>query len=185
VKGRCAGSNQPNAHDALLEIKKIHGRGSRPNLPESQGEPAFGSKSVTAIRKARQHVLPITDHILLSAEELNKAFQGASGMRNVDIDLNSRSNVHRTVTAGRYDYDFDAHGRVLNKRLRKGAQPRLSDVGVRDIPMRGLNPKLETYRPEIATQVRAALEGQVGSNPISIFFPGITVQIPSIAAGVQ
>jgi hypothetical protein len=42
-----------------------------------------------------------------------------------------------------------------------------------------LIPKLETYQSEIATQVRAALEGQTGSNPISVFFPGITVSIPS------
>jgi hypothetical protein len=41
-----------------------------------------------------------------------------------------------------------------------------------------LIPKLETYRSEIATQVRAALEGQGGSNPISVFFPGFSVTIP-------
>jgi hypothetical protein len=40
-------------------------------------------------------------------------------------------------------------------------------------------PKLESYQSEIATQVRAALEGQTGSNPISVFFPGIEVKIPS------
>jgi len=42
-----------------------------------------------------------------------------------------------------------------------------------------LIPKLETYQSEIATQVRAALDGQPGSNPISVFFPGIAVSIPS------
>jgi hypothetical protein len=41
-----------------------------------------------------------------------------------------------------------------------------------------LIPKLETYRSEIATQVRAALEGQGGSNPISVFFPGVQVSLP-------
>jgi len=41
-----------------------------------------------------------------------------------------------------------------------------------------LVPKLETHRSEIATVVRASLEGQAGSNPISIFFPGLSVQIP-------
>jgi len=41
-----------------------------------------------------------------------------------------------------------------------------------------LVPKLETHRSEIATVVRAALDGQTGSNPISIFFPGLSVQIP-------
>ncbi|HJS89828.1 MAG TPA: hypothetical protein VJ738_07665 [Steroidobacteraceae bacterium] len=41
-----------------------------------------------------------------------------------------------------------------------------------------LVPKLETFRAEIATAVRGALEGQAGSNPISLFFPGITVSIP-------
>jgi hypothetical protein len=41
-----------------------------------------------------------------------------------------------------------------------------------------LIPKLETYRSEIATQVRAALDGQGGSNPISIFFPGFAVTLP-------
>jgi hypothetical protein len=42
-----------------------------------------------------------------------------------------------------------------------------------------LIPKLETYQSEIATQVRAALEGQTGNNPISVFFPGIVVSIPN------
>lgn len=41
-----------------------------------------------------------------------------------------------------------------------------------------LVPKLETHRSEIATVVRAALEGQAGSNPISIFFPGLSVDVP-------
>jgi hypothetical protein len=41
-----------------------------------------------------------------------------------------------------------------------------------------LIPRLETYRAEIATQVRAALDGQGGSNPISVFFPGVVVSLP-------
>jgi hypothetical protein len=41
-----------------------------------------------------------------------------------------------------------------------------------------LIPKLETYRSEIASQVRAALDGQGSSNPISVFFPGFIVTIP-------
>lgn len=41
-----------------------------------------------------------------------------------------------------------------------------------------LIPRLETYRSEIASQVRAALDGQVGSNPISVFFPGVQVSLP-------
>jgi hypothetical protein len=41
-----------------------------------------------------------------------------------------------------------------------------------------LIPRLETYRSEIATQVRAALDGQGASNPISVFFPGFTVTMP-------
>lgn len=41
-----------------------------------------------------------------------------------------------------------------------------------------LVPWLETYRSEIATVVRAALDGQAGSNPISLFFPGLKVDIP-------
>jgi hypothetical protein len=41
-----------------------------------------------------------------------------------------------------------------------------------------LIPRLETYRSEIASQVRAALDGQVGSNPISVFFPGVKVSLP-------
>ena len=43
-----------------------------------------------------------------------------------------------------------------------------------------LIPKLETYRSEIASIVRAALEGQGSSNPMSVFFPGITVNIPKV-----
>jgi hypothetical protein len=41
-----------------------------------------------------------------------------------------------------------------------------------------LVPRLETYRSEIATQVRAALDGQSTSNPISVFFPGFAVTLP-------
>jgi hypothetical protein len=41
-----------------------------------------------------------------------------------------------------------------------------------------LIPRLETYRSEIAMQVRAALDGQSSGNPISVFFPGFSVTIP-------
>ena len=42
-----------------------------------------------------------------------------------------------------------------------------------------LVPKLETYRSEIATQVRAALsDSSTTSNPISVFFPGFKVVPP-------
>jgi len=42
-----------------------------------------------------------------------------------------------------------------------------------------LVPKPETYRSEIATQVRAALaDGANASNPLSTFFPGFNVTIP-------
>jgi hypothetical protein len=43
-----------------------------------------------------------------------------------------------------------------------------------------LVPKLETYRSEIATQVRAVLDdGSVASNPISVFFPGFKITVPA------
>ena len=42
-----------------------------------------------------------------------------------------------------------------------------------------LVPKLETYRSEIATQVRAALADEKAGNPITVFFPGVKVTIPS------
>lgn len=42
-----------------------------------------------------------------------------------------------------------------------------------------LVPKLETYRSEIATQVRAALgDGSIPSNPLTVFFPGFQVVVP-------
>ena len=41
-----------------------------------------------------------------------------------------------------------------------------------------LVPKLETYRSEISSLVRAALDGQSSSNPISVFFPAFSVNIP-------
>lgn len=42
-----------------------------------------------------------------------------------------------------------------------------------------LVPKLETYKSEIATQVRASLtDVNITSNPISVFFPGFQVIIP-------
>lgn len=42
-----------------------------------------------------------------------------------------------------------------------------------------LVPKLETYRSEIASQVRAALTDQTAGNPITVFFPGCKVTLPS------
>jgi hypothetical protein len=41
-----------------------------------------------------------------------------------------------------------------------------------------LVPKLETYRSEIATQVRAALADGTTGNPITVFFPGVRVTVP-------
>jgi len=41
-----------------------------------------------------------------------------------------------------------------------------------------LLPKIDTYKSEIATQVRAALDGQTTSNPISLFFPTLEVKVP-------
>jgi hypothetical protein len=43
-----------------------------------------------------------------------------------------------------------------------------------------LLPKIETYKSEIATQVRAALDGQTTSNPISVFFPALEVKLPKL-----
>jgi hypothetical protein len=44
-----------------------------------------------------------------------------------------------------------------------------------------LVPKLETYRSEIAQQARQALENesQVAENPITVYFPGLKLQVPS------
>lgn len=41
-----------------------------------------------------------------------------------------------------------------------------------------LVPKLETYRSEIATQVRAVLDGNTAGNPLSVFSPGFEVSVP-------
>ena len=41
-----------------------------------------------------------------------------------------------------------------------------------------LVPKLETYRSEIATQVRAALADGSTGNPITVFFAGFKVVLP-------
>jgi hypothetical protein len=41
-----------------------------------------------------------------------------------------------------------------------------------------LVPKLETYRSEIATHVRAALMDGTTGNPITVFFPGVKVTVP-------
>ena len=41
-----------------------------------------------------------------------------------------------------------------------------------------LVPKLEIYRSEIATQVRAALADGTTGNPITVFFPGFRVTVP-------
>jgi hypothetical protein len=46
-----------------------------------------------------------------------------------------------------------------------------------------LVPRLETYRSEIAAQVRAVLDGNSAGNPLSVFFPGFEVTIPKEKAG--
>jgi hypothetical protein len=45
-----------------------------------------------------------------------------------------------------------------------------------------LVPKLETHRSEIAQQARQALENesQVAENPITVYFPGLRLQVPSV-----
>jgi hypothetical protein len=46
-----------------------------------------------------------------------------------------------------------------------------------------LVPKLETHRSEIAQQARQALENesQMAENPITVYFPGLKLQVPSQA----
>jgi hypothetical protein len=63
-----------NAHEALTEIKKIHGAGGRRSLPEADGDEPFQSKSVAAVRKAQRRALHVGDNRMLSPDELNKAF---------------------------------------------------------------------------------------------------------------
>lgn len=55
-------------------------------------------------------------------------------------------------------------------------QVRMITIDTTDIY--SLVPKLETYRSEIASIVRAALDGQASGNPISVFFPGIAISLP-------
>ena len=51
-------------------------------------------------------------------------------------------------------------------------------IPIDDTDIYSFVPRIETYRSEIATHVRAALEGQTTSNPISVYLPGLTVNIP-------
>jgi hypothetical protein len=125
-----------NAPDALQAIKKIHGKGSRRSLDEAQGDAPVGSRSVSMVKAARRIGLRVNGHRLLSANELNTEFAKGSALSKHPINIDI---VDRTVTAGKYDYDFDAKGIVLAKRLnaryRKGlgtARPRANDVGVTD-----------------------------------------------------
>jgi hypothetical protein len=50
-----------------------------------------------------------------------------------------------------------------------------------------LVPKLETYRSEIAQQARQALENesQVAENPVTVYFPGLKLQVPSVVVKVS
>jgi len=77
-----------NAPEALNAIKKIQRSGRRPGFPEheAQGNPPFGSKSVTAVRKARADAVHVDGHRMLSCNELNKAFADSVGKIEVDLD---------------------------------------------------------------------------------------------------
>lgn len=50
-----------------------------------------------------------------------------------------------------------------------------------------LVPKLETHRSEIAQQARQALENesQAAENPITVYFPGLKLQIPNSVVKVS
>ena len=127
-----------NSHEALQEIQKIHGKGPRRSLDEAQGDAPVKYKSVEAMKKARQRVLPVMGNRMLSVLEITKAFAAPASKRHVDIEIELRKpgKVARTVNAGRYDYDFDAKGIVLGKRLNaryaKGlTNPALNDIGAK------------------------------------------------------
>jgi hypothetical protein len=124
-----------NAHEALAAIKKVHAAGSRRHLPESERDAAFDSKSVAAMAKSRERVVPATGHRLPSAVQLNRAFSGQqSGKRVFDIELRKASKRR----PGALDYDYElSEGKVISKRLsdsyRKGlTMPRESFNGTND-----------------------------------------------------
>jgi hypothetical protein len=75
------------ADETLQEIKKVHATGRRPGLPRhtAQGDEVVGSKSVSMVKRARAHGIHVTDR-MLGARELNKAFAGQAGKRDVAID---------------------------------------------------------------------------------------------------
>jgi hypothetical protein len=75
-----------NAAEALEEVGKVHRAGGRRSLDEPQGDPQFQSRSVEAVRKARQHALPISEKRLPSAREVSKAFADQVGRIEIDID---------------------------------------------------------------------------------------------------
>jgi hypothetical protein len=130
-----------NSHEALQEIRKVHNRGARPHLDEAEGDPEFQSKSVSAIRKARERVLPVTGNRLLSVMEINKAFAArttparSSARSASDMHL-SRDEFLRKRARGLSSAQWNSMTREQRRAyFSKGlgsARPRLNDVGVTD-----------------------------------------------------
>jgi hypothetical protein len=159
-----------NSAEALEQVKKLHRAGGRRSLDEAEGDAPLISKSVTAMERARQHVVSMTGHSLPSAIELNKLFANRSGKRTVHLDevelpLRKRelselhAAGHRLVTAGRYEYEFDAKGIVVSKSLRKGlttARPRLNDTNVHDNYNHGAPESLNGTWTDTHADTRAA-----------------------------
>ena len=111
-----------NAAEALAEVRKVHRAGGRRTLDEAEGDAPFISKSVTAMAKARQHAVPITENSLPNPQELNKLF--ADQTREIDVDNIERYRGHAT--------GFRALSKA-ERRARKGFD------GPHPIPVNGAN----------------------------------------------
>jgi hypothetical protein len=113
-----------NADETLQEIKKLHRAGRRAGLPQhtAQGDVEVGSKSVSMVKRAHAHALPVTDNRMLSVSELSKAFAEQVGRIEVDLDT---LQPHRGYATG-----FRA---MTAQELRKAAgRPRSNDTEVTD-----------------------------------------------------
>jgi hypothetical protein len=130
-----------NAAEALEEVRKVHRTGGRRSLEEAQGDPEFQSKSVSAIRNARERVLPVTGNRMLSVMEINKAF-AAPARKSVRTPTRDASDMHLSRSAGSLS---SAQWNSMTREQRRdyfskglgSARPRVNDIGVTDNYNRG------------------------------------------------
>lgn len=86
-----------NCDAALTKIQQIHARSPQRAVPAARGEPAFQSRSVTAMKVAHAHAVPVTRSGLPDLERT-----AALGRVKVDVSSLVRNNLRKTPSGDQW-----------------------------------------------------------------------------------